>query len=447
MTTRRLQTELLAHAGRLLLEHNESTGEIHRALTATASALGGGACHIAVSYGGVAVSLAGEGPALESIRELRYNTAVQARVHTILEQVRRGDLDPASAGALLGRVEADTRRHARWLAVLVLGVAAASLAGLLGADAGAAAVSALATGLGLAARQELGGRHFSLLTLPLTAAFIGAVLGGLAIRLGWTATPELVLIVPALMLVPGPHLINGLLDLIDNYLPMSLARLGLATGILLASALGIVLGVELTLPDPLPAEQAANADHLNLASDVVLAGIVTCGFAVFYNTAWAQLGLAALGGMTGHGLRFLALEAGWSLEAATFLGGLTVGAASAWMARTSKTPVAVIAFAGAVTMMPGLHLYRALAGAVQLARQTGQPDSVIVAATLGNALQACLVVSALAVGLLLGARAVLALTGERVARAKSSFGDNAHEAGAVTNARACVPFRTHEMSE
>src|SRR4029077_10188779 len=131
---------------------------------------------------------------------------------------------------------------------------AAGLAALLGADPGAIAVAGLSTGLGLVARQELGRRHFPLLILPLAAAFIGAVLGGLAIRLDWTQTPGLVLIVPSLMLVPGPHLINGLLDLIDNYVPMSIARLGLATAILLACAVGIVLGIELTLGGPLGAE-------------------------------------------------------------------------------------------------------------------------------------------------------------------------------------------------
>jgi uncharacterized membrane protein YjjP (DUF1212 family) len=422
--TRRLQTELLVHAGRLLLEYNESTGAIHRALTATSSALSDKACHVAVSYGGVAVSLAGDALVLMPVRELRYNTAVQARVHTILEQVRRGELEPTTALAQLGRVEADTQRHPRWLAILVLSVAAASLAGLLGADAGAVVVAGLATGLGLLARQELGRHHFSLLTLPLTAALIGAVLGGLAIRLGWTRTPGLVLIVPALMLVPGPHLINGILDLIDNYLPMSLARLGLAAGILLASALGIVLGIELTLPGPLPTDQGANADHLNLVSDVVLAAIVTCGFAVFYNTPWRQVGLAAVGGMAGHGLRFLALEAGCRLEAATFLGGLAVGVVSGWMARSGKTPVAVLAFAGAVTMMPGLHMYRALSGALQLARLTNETDPAAMAGTLGNASQACLVVSGLALGVIFGARAVLALGGEPSPPKRSSSGSH-----------------------
>src|SRR5262245_65567296 len=104
--------------------------------------------------------------------------------------------------------------------------------------------------------------------LPLTAAFIGALLGGIAIRLGWTRTPELVLAVPALMIVPGPHLINGLLDLIDNHVPMALARFGLAAGILLAAAAGIILGVELTLPDPVRADAVAGSDRLNLVSDM-----------------------------------------------------------------------------------------------------------------------------------------------------------------------------------
>jgi uncharacterized membrane protein YjjB (DUF3815 family) len=264
----------------------------------------------------------------------------------------------------------------------------------------------LATGLGLVARQELGRRHFSLLALPLAAALLGAALGGLVIRLDWTQTPGLVLIVPALMLVPGPHLINGILDLIDNHLPMSMARLGLAAGILLASTLGVVLGIELTLPGSLPPGRGADGDRLNLASDVVLAGVVTCGFAVFYNTAWRQVGLAAVGGMAGHGLRFLALEAGCRPEAATFLGGLAVGVVSGWMARSSRIPFAVIAFAGAVTMMPGLHIYRALVGTLQLARMTNETDPAAMAGTLGHASQSCLEVSGLVLGLVLGARLV-----------------------------------------
>jgi uncharacterized membrane protein YjjP (DUF1212 family) len=408
---RPLVTELLLQAGRLLLEYNESTGAIHRALTATAQALTGETCQILVSYRGVVIWVAGHGPVLEPVHELRYNMAVLARVRTVLAQVRSGELEPSTAVARLRTVEADTPRHARWLAVSILGAAAAALAWLLGADVGAIGVVGASTGMGLWARQELGRRHFSLLTLPLTAAFLGAVLGGLAIRLGWTATPELVLIVPALMVVPGPHLINSLLDLIDNHLPMSLARFGLAMGILLASGLGIIVGVELTLPDPAFAGSAAHGDHLNLMLDMALAGIVACGFAVFYNTPWAQLWMSATVGMVGHGLRYLALEAGGRLDIATFLGGLAVGAVAAALARYARTPVAVIAFAGAVTMMPGVSMYRALAGALRLATYGEASDPASAARTLGSAFEACFVVGGLTLGLILGARLVRAFVG------------------------------------
>jgi uncharacterized membrane protein YjjB (DUF3815 family) len=226
------------------------------------------------------------------------------------------------------------------------------------------------------------------------------------------------------MLVPGPHLINGLLDLIDNYLPMSIARLGLATCVLLASGLGVVFGIELVLTGPVIAEQGVRADHLNVLSDMLLAGIVTCGFAVYYNTGWAHVGMAAAGGMAGHGLRFLALRAGWTLEAATLLGGFAVGVVSAWIARSTRTPVAVISFAGAVTMMPGLQIYRALGGALQLARPENAADLPAIAVPLGNALQASVAVGALALGLIVGSQTVLALAGGRDSPTPSTLGPN-----------------------
>jgi hypothetical protein len=128
MGTDRLQIELLAYAGRLLLEYNESTGAIHRTLTATARAITDEKCDVVVSYGGIAVSVAGDGPLLMPIREFRYNAALQARVHTILGNLRRGEIDPAAALAELKRAEALTPPYLGSLVAIVLGVSAASLA-------------------------------------------------------------------------------------------------------------------------------------------------------------------------------------------------------------------------------------------------------------------------------------------------------------------------------
>ncbi len=103
MDSQRPQLELLAHAGRLLLENDESTGEIHRALTTTARSLTSEPCDVSVFYGGLAVTLGREGPLLLPVRELRFNMAVQAAVHSMLDQIRHGKLDAEAALAQLER--------------------------------------------------------------------------------------------------------------------------------------------------------------------------------------------------------------------------------------------------------------------------------------------------------------------------------------------------------
>jgi uncharacterized membrane protein YjjP (DUF1212 family) len=417
MAMQRVESEMLACAGRLLLEYNESTGTIESTLAATAKALSNEEFELTALYGGVVVSLGEDGPELKPVRELRYNAALQARVHSILRSVRDKELNAPAALAELARAEADTPAHNRWLTAALLGAAASGLAALLGADGGAMMVAGVATSLGLLARQELGRRHVKMLALPFIAALIGAALGGIAIRFGWTQTPGLVLIVPSLMIIPGPHLINSLLDLIDNFLPMSLARFWLAAGILVASALGIILGIELALSGPPIAEQSFDTNHLNLISDVVLAAVVTCGFAIYYNATWVQIGMAVVGGMAGHGLRFLALNAGCRLEAATFLGGLAVGIVSALIARSYKVP-----FAGAVTMMPGLQMYRALGGFLLMAHQTAETERPAVAVMLANASQATLVIGALALGLIVADRITLTLSGGQDTQSRDLLG-------------------------
>ena len=191
------------------------------------------------------------------------------------------------------------------------------------------------------------------------------------------------------------------------------------------TALGIIIGIELTLGQ-IPVGETRVGGELNVFSDMLFAGIATCGFAVAYNTSWRHVVMAAVGGMFGHGLRFLALEGGWSLEAATFVGGLSVGVVSACIAKSTKTPVAVIAFAGAVTMMPGLQMYRALGGALRIAHLPDIVDPSAMAATLGFALQASLVAGALALGLVVGLRVI--------ARIASGWGPSAADP-----ARSSVP--------
>jgi uncharacterized membrane protein YjjB (DUF3815 family) len=186
-------------------------------------------------------------------------------------------------------------------------------------------------------------------------------------------------------------------------------------------------------------ELTAQCRSVNLVSNVVLAGIVNCGFAVFYNTAWGQLGGPALGCMAGHGLCYLALGAGFSLVVAAFLVGRAVGVVSARIALSGNMLVAVITFAGAVTMMPGLHTNRAVAGALQMARLTKETDPAAMAGTLEKALQACLVVSRLALRLVIGTWAVPALDGDQASPRISPSDFNSNRRGSLDSGRTYLP--------
>jgi len=138
--------------------------------------------------------------------------------------------------------------------------------------------------------------------------------------------------------------------------------------------------------------------------------------------------MTAFGGMAGHGVRFLALQHAFPLEVATFFGGFVVGAVAVWMGRSTRAPVAVIAFAGAVTMIPGSSFYRALGGMLRLARLSAESDPALVSSTLTNAAEGFVVAGGLALGLLIAIRSFDSFAGQRGAigdeiRRSSDFPD------------------------
>jgi hypothetical protein len=67
-------------------------------------------------------------------------------------------------------------------------------------------------------------------------------------------------------------------------------------------------------------------------------------------------------------------------------------------------------------MMPGIQIYRTLGGTLRLARWKESAEQPMIASFLGNASQACLVVAALALGLIVAERAVSRLAPEGAKR-------------------------------
>ncbi len=395
---------VLQLSARLLLEFNVRSQSIERRIERIARHLGVDLQTI-VQYRHVTLVLA-DGRSLQArAPELRINVAVSAGALHVIDELCSDRIDVDEAIERLEALERLAPRHRRWVVVFLFGLAAAAIAWLLRADWGAIAVSGVSSALGLIARQELAKRSVILFAHPFLAGLIGAALGGLATRQGWTETPGFCLIVPALMLVPGPHLINGVHDMLENHMQTGVCRLALASGVIVATTLGVALGGWLTLGPASVSTAPSETTPLTLPLDAALAGIAACGFGAFYNAPWRLLWVSILCGVVGHGLRYVCLDH-MSVEIATLFACLAIGLIANAAAESLRLPFSALAFAGAVPMMPGVFIYQSMAGAIRLSAAGTPIDPALASVTMALSFKSVFVVGAIAIGLLIGARLV-----------------------------------------
>jgi uncharacterized membrane protein YjjP (DUF1212 family) len=394
---------LLQLTARLLLEYSARSEMIKRQVDRLAR-------HLALRVSTVigyreATLIEADGPCCHvQVPELRLNATVNVQTLRVIDSVCKGGVTTEEAIRRLENTGRLAPEYSLWLLTLVFGCGASALAWILRADWGAIAVSGFSSAVGLVLRKELGRRHAIFFSLPFAAAFVGALLGGIAIRAGWTQTPGLCLLVPALMLVPGPHLIHSVQEMLENHMQAGMARLALAATVLVAAALGMVVGVKLTVGALELTATPSDAMHLTLPLDMILAGFAACAFGAFYNTPRRVLWVSVLCGMIGHGIRFVSMEQGLNQVPATLLGCLFIGLSAGIAAQRLQLPFATIAFASSVSMMPGVFIHESFAGALRISSLGRGADASLVAASIALFLKAAFVVGAMVIGLLVGDR-------------------------------------------
>lgn len=396
------ELRLIQLVARLLLHYNMRTGGLRQRLHELGDTLSL-PLQVHIGYRTVTVFFPDGSQVHAQAPEFRINIAVSAEVNRTVDKVCAGKMSLAEAIAFLETVEQTAGRHSRWTLSLMFGLAAGALAWLQSADWGGMAVIALSSALGMLARQAMHRFQPVLFALPFVAALIGSLMGATVILLGWTHTPGICLIVPALMLVPGPHLINGLYDMIENNMLTGIARLGLSAGILVAAAMGIFLGGWLILGMATVPTWKSNTVLIPLWLDVVLAGVASCGFGSFYNAPWRVLWTSIACGMVGHGIRYLCLQQGMSLEISTLFACMAIGFMAIRWVSSMRIPFEAVAFAGAVPMMPGVSMFRSIGGTMDIAEAGSHASQELVAGTLANIFQSIFVVGSMGMGLLVGA--------------------------------------------
>ena len=322
---------------------------------------------------------------------------VTATMATI-DKVCAGRVD---AAAVRSALEAITRLPPVSIARFALFAAAgaAALAVIFGAAHLLSLVLiALSAGAGACLRRWLAGMSGNLFVQPFCAALLAGVVGAIAVRLQLSSVLRLVAVCPCMVLVPGPHFLNGMIDLARARITLGAARLAYAMLIIVMICAGLLLGLALggvSLPASGPSYSAP------LGYDVVAAGIAVAAYSTFFAMPWRMLPIPILVGMLAHASRWEAIyAAGASAETGALVACLVVGVIITPIADRMRLPFAGLAFASVVSLMPGVFLFRMAGGMVDLVALGSKAPQELLEQVVADGTTAILIILAMSFGLI-----------------------------------------------
>src|SRR5216683_1050756 len=398
---RRQGLALISFSARLLFENGQSTENIVSALDQVADALGFRAT-VFPRWGELTILIkdsSGSRHEILAAAPVGVDMRKVAAIIGVTDDVCSGQLDVEAARPALEAV-------ARFPPVSITRFAllAAAGAAALGVIFGAThpfslLLIAISAGAGAYLRRWLAAISRNLFVQPLCAALVAGAVGAIAVRLQFSSALRLIAVCPCMILVPGPHLLNGTIDLARVRIALGSSRIAYAGVIILMICTGLLIGLSfgsVSLPVSVPSYPVA------LGYDVIAAGVAVAAYGTFFAMPWRMLPIPVAIGMLAHATRWGMISlVGVSVEIGALAACLVVGIIVTPIVDRLRLPFAALAFASVVSLIPGMYLFRMAGGLVDLVTLGGKTSVDMLLDTIADGTTAILIILAMAIGLIL----------------------------------------------
>ncbi|WP_440642667.1 threonine/serine ThrE exporter family protein [Bradyrhizobium sp. PUT101] len=250
----------------------------------------------------------------------------------------------------------------RFVAMAAAGAAALSV--IFGAtDFLTVGWTALSAGIGAGARRLLSLVSRNPFVQPFAAALVAGAIVSLLSSAHLAISQHLVAACPCMVLVPGPHFLNGAIDLVRARIALGAARILFASLVIVAICAGLLIGLSF---GPTRLDAPVTSVQVPFFYDLCAAGVAVAAYGAFFNMPWRMLPAPIAIGVSAHALRWLVLDAGASMQLGALAGCTLAGLSSALLSRRLRVPFGAIAFAAVVSLIPGIFMFQTAADALSI---------------------------------------------------------------------------------
>ena len=383
----RHKLDLLLRTGQLLVESAADTNRIMRNMKRTAAFLGlpEEHLHIYVQFNMLMVNLSDNEHSFTKFQRCDKHGINMTTISLISKLSWKAIREDYSIERYAEELEAIASRPRNYTPVQVAigtGFACGGFCIQFGCDWTAFFYASFAAAIGMYLRGLMLRKGLNNYMGIAVAAFISSVIAWATTYLpsSWTDTPLHPLLACALFIVPGVPLINFVDDMLDNYIQVGLTRAINTFLMIVAMSFGIAFFLKLSNFDLTQFYTIPMIPHNTYISYAIAAAISAMGFSMIFNIPRRLLWVVAIGGIIavctrnfvnlGPSNNNIGLDMG--LAIGSLAGSALVSLVAVKAVHWVHAPNHVLSIPSVIPMVPGVLMYRALVGLIEMNGVVGE---------------------------------------------------------------------------